>query len=409
MLAGVLKPVAVLGAPASSECPDGRPGVRCLVDPCKDHACGKDEECESNYCGGCNAVCKPKKGAGPVLAAPASTASSKCPKGDEVRCLADPCKTKKCGKDEECESNYCGGCNAVCKPKKGAAHLPTAPAGTSTSKCPKGDEVRCLVDPCKTKKCGKDEECESNYCGGCNAVCKPKTVAGRLPTAPSSTSSSKCPKGDEVRCLVDPCKGKACGKDEECESNYCGGCNAVCKPKKGAAHLPTAPTGTTSSKCPKGDEVRCLVDPCKGKICGKDEECESNYCGGCNAVCKPKKAPAAVSPGAVKAPADSSCPKSKPRVQCKKDPCKDKKCGKGEACVATYCGECKADCVRVPRPMGALKPAPDSAPTSECPSDKPKALCKMSPCAATLCPAGTTCVPDYCGGCFAKCQPADKA
>jgi hypothetical protein len=294
----------------------------------------------------------------------------------------------------------------VCKPKKVAGPVLTAPAATGDD-CKGGKIVQCLVDPCKGHICGKGEECESNYCNGCNAVCKPKEVAGPVLTAPAATSG-ECPDGRPgVRCLVDPCKGKTCGKDEECESNYCGGCNAVCKPKKATGPVLTAPAAT-STDCKGGKIVQCLVDPCKGHTCGKNEECESNYCGGCNAVCKPKKAQAVASPGATKASADKSCPPSKPKVQCKMDPCKTQKCGKGEACVSSYCGGCTAKCERVPRPMGAPQPA-STLPAAECPADKPKALCKVSPCTTKKCPSGTKCVPDYCGGCFAKCEPANKA
>lgn len=151
-----------------------------------------------------------------------------CPDGSRpVQCLADPCKTNnRCNNATQvCQSNYCGGCNAVCKPKP----KPTA------GQCPDGSSfVNCLKDPCASNgPCSKDEKCLSNYCGGCNATCIKNTT-----NSPPNTqhqpkpADGQCAKGVEVvQCLADPCKvNNPCNpQTETCEANYCGSCSAVCR------------------------------------------------------------------------------------------------------------------------------------------------------------------------------------
>ncbi|XP_064614358.1 kielin/chordin-like protein, partial [Liolophura sinensis] len=41
----------------------------------------------------------------------------------------------------------------------------------------------------------------------------------------------------------------------------------------------------------------------------------------------------------------------------------------------------------------------------DCPPDKPRVNCFVDPCWSVKCPAGTTCVANYCGGCNAECKP----
>ena len=100
--------------------------------------------------------------------------------------------------------------------------------------------VQCIADPCQTKNpCNNATEvCESNYCGGCNAVCKPKTLVNTrpessrppVPKASNNATQAQCPDGSSfVNCLMDPCRNNGpCSKNQTCKSNYCGGCNAIC-------------------------------------------------------------------------------------------------------------------------------------------------------------------------------------
>lgn len=39
-----------------------------------------------------------------------------------------------------------------------------------------------------------------------------------------------------------------------------------------------------------------------------------------------------------------------------------------------------------------------------CPKDKPPVQCLINPCDTRHCPPNTVCVPNYCGGCFARCK-----
>uniref|UniRef100_A0A383VST8 Uncharacterized protein n=1 Tax=Tetradesmus obliquus TaxID=3088 RepID=A0A383VST8_TETOB len=237
-------------------------------------------------------------------------APSSCPPAVAVtRCMADPCTSKKCAAGQVCESNYCGGCNAVCKPK---AVSTSSSSSSSSSACPPGKpQAMCLVDPCRTTNCAAGKICVSNYCGGCNAICKPRAAlassssssssstsgvprglatAGQLPpiklvpvplppgvplpagkpltsasSSSSSSSSSVCPPGKpQVNCFVDPCRSKKCGPGETCLSSYCGGCNAVCLPAVRAAGGPpsAAAAATPLPILPPTGAPNCPYSPC---------------------------------------------------------------------------------------------------------------------------------------------------
>ncbi|XP_078585816.1 uncharacterized protein LOC144867633 [Branchiostoma floridae x Branchiostoma japonicum] len=45
----------------------------------------------------------------------------------------------------------------------------------------------------------------------------------------------------------------------------------------------------------------------------------------------------------------------------------------------------------------------------ECPEDQPPVMCDPEPCSLALCPVGTTCVNNNCGGCYAECVPITPA
>lgn len=235
----------------TGSCPPGVPAVQCLVNPCAATLCPVNTVCETNYCGSCSAVCKPVVQESSVLAAPrnlatasatpSASATSCAPGVPLVQCLADPCSTTKCQAGETCISNFCGGCNAVCKPsvqERGQAPNPTVNvASVESATCPPGvPVVNCFVDPCLNAKCGNEETCISSYCGSCSAVCKPKRQ--QKPAASNATAndtarntSGHCPPGvRQVQCLVNPCAFTTCPVNSSCTVDYCGGCHAVCKP-----------------------------------------------------------------------------------------------------------------------------------------------------------------------------------
>jgi len=232
----------------------------------------------------------------------------------------NPCATLLCSAHQVCEVEACS-CEARCK---------NATSQAQKTGCADGSNpVQCLVDPCITATCAEGTVCEANYCGGCNHVCK------QLPTTDSPSNDTKahaCSDGSEpVACFVDPCIAQNFCKDGEvCERDYCGGCNATCKPAQLAEPQP-------SNTCRDGSKpVQCLVDPCITATCEEGTVCEANYCGGCNHVCKPAQL---VQPSVSKTCSDGSQP-----VQCLMDPCSTARCKDGTVCTSDYCGGCKAVC-----------------------------------------------------------------
>ena len=75
-------------------------------------------------------------------------------------------------------------------------------------------------------------------------------------TTPASAGSAPSPKGDNVF---------RCKEDAECRSSahYCGGCTCMA-----LAEEQPAP------QCIGGDEVKCLIDPCRGKT----SFCDRGHC-----------------------------------------------------------------------------------------------------------------------------------
>ncbi len=100
------------------------------------------------------------------------TAEGECPPDVPiVRCIADPCVVSSCPNipNVKCESNYCGGCNAVFYDAEGndvtagCVDGPTCDDGSAL--------VLCFTNPCDVSRCPSfpDAVCQANYCGGCNA------------------------------------------------------------------------------------------------------------------------------------------------------------------------------------------------------------------------------------------------
>lgn len=234
------------------------------------------------------------------LAEEQTNASPACADGSApVVCKVHPCSNWVCAPDEACEADFCHGCHAVCKPRTRRGGIPGRQASPSPNSCPDGGQpVNCLMDPCMAKPCTANETCTSNYCGGCNAVCKPKTSAitpdDLTPPLARTNGSQQCPDGSRpFSCLIDPCRHASCAADEVCFSNYCGGCQAVCIKSKTnrttgqPANASVSNHDSTEVRCPGGLRLtKCLVDPCRIALCAAEETCESSYCGGCHAICK---------------------------------------------------------------------------------------------------------------------------
>ena len=216
----------------------------------------------------------------------------------------------------------------------------------------------------------------------------------------SPSSHPTCANGlPIVNCLVSPCSVNKCPSDSTCVDDYCGGCKFVCKPKsKPPAPITLRPSSHSQDLCPNGLRfVNCRVSPCKVNSCPSNKECVEDYCGGCKFICKPKAvikpAPATPRPNSN---SQDLCPNGLPIVNCLVSPCKVNTCPSNTECVEDYCGGCNFAC----KPKAATKPTPTP---QKCPDGKPFTQCKMAPCMTARCTAETTCVNDYCGGCYARC------
>ncbi|XP_071941275.1 uncharacterized protein [Antedon mediterranea] len=134
--------------------------------------------------------------------------------------------------------------------------------------------------------------------------------------------------------------------------------------------LATGTVGAAKSLCPKGvDVVACLIDPCMFATCPADSanaQCRSNYCGGCNAVFYDSNG------------VEVNCAVC-PQIRCAAP------CPFGTEVTSEGCPTCT--CLPNPAP---------------CLDGRPPFACKRNPCDGTTCSANplTSCVPNYCGGCF---------
>lgn len=87
-----------------------------------------------------------------------------------------------------------------------------------------------------------------------------------------------------------------------------------------------------------------IEDPCKGVVCGEDEECQAGKCVEVKVVegCDPKcKGGLVCVNNACEKPCGGGCEKgqicSRTKNQCVKDPCYQKQCAAGEKCVSGTC------------------------------------------------------------------------
>lgn len=108
----------VLTTVPQRQCADGKPLVQCIISPCDviNSPCKDTEICETNYCGACTAVCKPK-GLNSTV-----SCSNGCPA--EYAALGGPvCSVTGITRDTACD--------ALCKYKESVKH--TGPCNGSSS------------------------------------------------------------------------------------------------------------------------------------------------------------------------------------------------------------------------------------------------------------------------------------
>lgn len=156
-------------------CPEGSIRVDCKVDPCTVTKCPQfpRARCVPNYCGGCYAefFVGEKNVTEKCLVSRNNTSVELCPDGrPPVACLVNPCDVTKCPKHPRarCVANYCGGCHADFF----VGEKNVTKNCEASDICPDGSQpVKCDVNPCKFTKC-PNSNCVPNYCGGCNAECR---------------------------------------------------------------------------------------------------------------------------------------------------------------------------------------------------------------------------------------------
>lgn len=157
--------------------------------------------------------------------------------------------------------------------------LNTCPAGECLS--PEGNcapESSCFVNPCDIIKCAEGTECVANYCGGCTGSCVNSMVENSATLAPDTTTQAAttgvastitqeptihevCPQGSchnpqgiceaEASCAVDPCNNRECEEGYVCQTNYCGGCHAICAMDEMVENGPSMPTDAATTEAPK--------------------------------------------------------------------------------------------------------------------------------------------------------------
>eukprot|EP00877_Chromochloris_zofingiensis_P011000 jgi/Chrzof1/6153/Cz17g13120.t1 len=169
-------------------------------------------------------------------------------------------------------------------------------------------------------------------------------------------AAADCPDGSNfIQCLARPCALARCLDGYSCKDDYCGGCNAKCVPLTGNSEgKPSAANNSTSSnsiKCPAGVKtVECETNPCLAALCPVNTVCQADNCGECKPNCVPI-------PKATPRPKQSTCPDGSTPVQCLVDPCRGKNCSASQTCESNYCGGCKATCVSK-QPTKTAKPCP---------------------------------------------------
>jgi hypothetical protein len=143
-----------------------------------------------------------------------------------------------------CASTSGCAAGAICSNENGVCNGPPGCGGSTA--CPAVCYGTCVPAPsgpaCGAARCATGSICCNDSCGICTAL------------------NEGCTK----QLCVPPAGGGACTRDADCrvEADYCGGCD--CRALGPTQSLPACP----------GPGVRCLVDPCGGKAA----LCVNGYC-----------------------------------------------------------------------------------------------------------------------------------
>eukprot|EP01084_Bolivina_argentea_P132808 234363_1 len=280
------KPCEELFTPEGQCCPTCKPKLDCRVVLCLPQECGPGEEPYTHECGCCQ-KCRPidctavlcplvKCGVDEELYTPKGKCCPQC-RSKPVFCTQD---AKECpdgsfvGRDSEnnCKFFPCGKDNKKCKKDQ---------CRDGTEQCVDGSIINCKVAPCLINNggCNDGQLCTDNYCNGCNAICS---------ECPRDTHCvdrfNNCVSGNIWYCFIDPCSlnNGGCNEEQECMSNYCNGCNAICVPKCNDLQCRNS-NGICQTKTCKLDPCNNIKDPCPRQLCSADT-CSDQVC---QAICSP--------------------------------------------------------------------------------------------------------------------------
>ena len=293
--------------------------------------------------------------------------------------------------------------------------------------CPPENIVNCFVDPCRYATCPgiQGAKCESNYCGGCNAIWKdpftlkqltqlechpitPYPIESIQPTLPVTDPPILPKPCAMIYCFARPCSVTSCPAYPEatCVDDYCGGCNAIftdintgrelsdaeCNdiaPIIGSPILiPSNPTLTSTSKpsvTPPNPDPEPIPCPADAKICPDGSFVVRDF----NNNCEWQPCPIIGIPAPRPVPVECQlilCPVG--------NYCCDNGMG-GATCCPNQ--QLPADPMPLPPPRPPIQvPLPDPVPVAvpELPTLPPE-------CAVISCIVGSYCCPDGNGG--AKC------
>jgi hypothetical protein len=183
-------------------------------------------------------------------------------------------------------------------------------------------------------------------------------------------------------------------------TEFCNNCTATCAPDASTLPSPTCP--------PDKPLVNCFASPCSlPNACPAGHTCTDDYCGGCNAICKPPRGcpcaalPCSWSPGGGVANRPARLPPSTSQLAAARAPAALQCPSADSSCTPPANLRLPADPHPLVRP--AAMPCPNGSPPATCGDDMPDA------CAAMLCMVGTTCAADACNECAATCKPICKS
>eukprot|EP01012_Entosiphon_sulcatum_P013615 TRINITY_DN1883_c0_g1_i1.p1 TRINITY_DN1883_c0_g1~~TRINITY_DN1883_c0_g1_i1.p1 ORF type:complete len:929 (+),score=164.55 TRINITY_DN1883_c0_g1_i1:130-2916(+) len=264
-----------LQASSSSQCPDGKAPVACIMDPCRTATCASNPnaQCVADYCGGCNAIFydanrQAVAGCGSVPDCAAILCSKPyCPTGQKVMSSPTQCcpfcgpdttappPTQTCRADQEYQT-----CGSSCPPTCGVDSLAIVCSALCVPGCfcKSGTFLDPVTDSC-VATCPTKPDCSAVACPAVACGANMESFTPPNACCPECRPVSRpCPDGSApTNCLVDPCGTATCASNPnaQCVADYCGGCNAIFYDANGQ-------TVAGCGAVPDCSTVRCAAPTC---------------------------------------------------------------------------------------------------------------------------------------------------